>query len=888
MSLFVNFKTKRIPSLAAMANAIVGILLVFTMSQNVWANELTYERDVRPILKAHCFHCHGEGEELEGGLDVRLRRLIVEGGDSGSAVEPGDVDASLLYERLSLGEMPPEEVAIRPTDEEIDVIRQWIAAGANTARPEPEDLDPSTYITEEERDFWSFQPVRRVDPPSVANAERVRTAIDQFLLAKLVDNGLTFSEDANRRTLLRRAYFDLAGLPPSPNAVTEFLNDDSPNSYERLIDRLLDSPHYGERWGRHWLDVAGYADSEGGTDDDAVRGDAWKYRDYVIRSFNADKPFDQFIQEQLAGDEMVRPPYGELPLADIDKLIATGFLRMAPDGTAAGGVDQGVARNQVIADTIQIVSTSLMGLTVGCAQCHNHRYDPIPQTDYYRMRAIFEPAFDWQNWRTPPQRRVSLYTDAHRAEAQRIEVEAKKIDDERTKKQNEYIEQTFEKELAKLAEEVREPIRQARTTAEKDRTPQQKQLLKDHPSVNVTAGSLYLYDKKAADDLKRMADEAENLRATKPKEEYIRALTESAGKTPPKTFLFHRGDHEQRKQELQPAVLTVFSDADRGLLPDNDPSLPTTGRRLAYAKWLTSGDHPLVARVIVNRVWLHYFGRGIVDSPGDFGFLGSRPTHPELLDWLAAEFINSGWSVKHLHRLIMTSTAYRQSSQRHGQGEQVDADNRLYWRMNVRRVEAELLRDSVLAVSGDLNRAPFGPPVPVMADKVGRFVIGIENLNAGRPGDVIPMHGEEFRRSIYVQVRRSRPLSVLDTFDAPRMEPNCTSRSASTVAPQSLMLMNSDFVIEQANKLAARVQREIGNDLQSQVQNVWLLIYARYPSDDELRDATDFVAAQTEHFVTQSSGDKKGFETNMADAQREALASLCHALLSSNEFLYID
>lgn len=354
---------------------------------------------------------------------------------------------------------------------------------------------------------------------------------------------------------------------------------------------------------------------------------------------------------------------------------------------------------------------------------------------------------DWKNWLAPAKRRVSLYTDADRAKSAEIEAQAIKILDERTIKQNEYIEATFQKELAKLEASLREPIMTARSTPDKERTAEQKKLLKEHPSVNVTASSLYLYDKKAADELKKMADEAAAVRATKPTEEFVRAVWEPTGKAPPPTFLFHRGDHEQPKQQVAPRELTVLTSLKPIELPTNDESLPTSGRRLAYAKWLTSGEHPLVARVIVNRIWLNHFGRGLVPTPGDFGALGVEPTHLELLDWLASEFVESGWSIKELHRLIMTSTAYRQASLRDDKGDTVDADNTLYWRMPVRRLEAEVLRDAVLAVSGELNTTAFGPPVPVMADRVGQFVIGKENLDAGRPGTVIPMNGEDLRRA---------------------------------------------------------------------------------------------------------------------------------------------
>lgn len=845
-------------------------------------NEVSYEKQIRPILKAHCFHCHGEGDTLEGKLDMRLRRLIAQGGESGPAIVAGDAEKSLLYQRIKQGEMPPGDKKV-PADQ-LETIRAWIAAGAKTARPEPEQITADT-ILPEEREFWCFQPVRRPDLPQVRQADRVRTPIDAFIAAKLEAAGLAFSPEADKRTLIRRATYDLLGLPPTPEEVEAFLADAAPDAYERLVDRLLESPRYGERWGRHWLDVAGYADSDGYTTEDPVRKYAYKYRDYVIRAFNDDKPFDQFIQEQLAGDEMLQPPYKEMQPAEIDKLVATGYLRMSPDGTGTGGVDQDIARNQVVADTLKIVSTSLMGLTVGCAQCHNHRYDPIPQADFYRLRAIFEPAYDWKSWRPPQARLVSLYTDADRAQAAAIEAEAAKIDAERTQKQNEYIARTYESELAKLPAEIRDAVRAAHDAPEDKRTPEQRELLKAHPSVNVTAGSLYLYDSKAAADLKQYAERAAAERAKKPVEDFVQALTEPPGHSPA-TYVFYRGDIAQPKQTVTPGELSVLDGLRPTEIAPDDPAVPTTGRRLAFAKRLTDGSHPLTARVLVNQVWLHHFGRGIVNTPGDFGFLGERPTHPELLDWLASDFVAGGWKLKRLHKLLMTSSVYRQASRREPNADAADPDNRLYGRMPVRRLEAEAFRDAIIAVSGKLNDKMFGPAVPVMEDEVGQIVVGIENLNGeNRPDKLIPLNGEEFRRSVYVQVRRTRPLAVLDTFDLPAMEPNCDRRNASTVAPQSLMLMNSEFVVTHARYLAERLRKEAGEDAKAQIIRAWRLAFAAEPSEAELAAALEFVTAQTDHF---QKNPPPGEKDKPADPKQLALASWCQALLSANRYLYVD
>ncbi|MEQ9411218.1 MAG: PSD1 and planctomycete cytochrome C domain-containing protein [Fuerstiella sp.] len=846
-----------------------------------------FETHVRQILKTHCWHCHGEEEEPEASLDLRLVRLMMAGGDSGTAIVPGKPEDSLLYQRLHDGEMPPDESKLLSADE-LAVIRDWIADGAHTVRPEPESAEDAPFITEEERAHWSFQPIVRPAVPEVSNTDLLNNPVDAFLLATLEEKGFAFSPRAAPHTLVRRLYLDLHGLPPTPDDVRNFQANPDQSAWQQLVTDLLDSDRYGERWARHWLDVAGYADSEGYNDADAERPHAWRYRDYVIRSFNQDKPFDRFIHEQLAGDEMITSPRDNLSKQDTELLAATGFLRMAPDGTGGAVDDANVARNETIADTIKIVSSSLMAMTVGCAQCHDHRYDPVSHEDYFRFRAIFEPAFDWQKWRSPRQRLVSLYTDADRAAAAKIEAEAKQIDAERAKKQQQFIQDTFEKQLAKLPADLHDAAREAHQTDAKKRTEEQQALFRKHPNLNVTAGSLYLYDKKAADELADMADQAKKLRATKPKEEFVRALTEVPGRVPA-THLFHRGDHEQPKQELSPGGLSVVSaNCELNEIPVNADGMETTGRRLAFAKRLTSGNHPLTARALVNRVWLQHFGRGLVTTPGDFGVLGQKPSHPELLDWLAAEFMDSGWSLKHLHRLILTSNAWQQQLRNDAALQQADPDNEWYGGARLRRLDAEVVRDSMLALSGRLNDKAFGPPVPVMADRVGRFVIGKENLNAGRPGAVIDMKGEQFRRSIYVQVRRSRPLSVLDTFDQPIMSPNCDMRRPSTSSTQSLLMLNSDLLVDFSRFLADRLEREAGADALPRIELAWQLVFSRPPEHSEKETAARFLQDQAAIFSEQPAYQPDAKKPAERTAQQEALALMCQMLLGSNEFLYTD
>jgi hypothetical protein len=582
----------------------------------------------------------------------------------------------------------------------------------------------------------------------------------------------------------------------------------------------------------------------------------------------------------LAGDELLKPPYDKISKTDLDKLIATGFLRMAPDGTGSKEIDMKVATNQLIADTMQIVSTSILGLTMQCAQCHNHRYDPIPQVDYYRMRAIFEPALDWKNWRVPAGREVVVLSDAERAKAAVIEKEAVKIDQQRLKKEAEYIEQTLKKELTKLPNAIQEAARAARDTPIGKRTAAQKKLLSDHPSLNVSPGSLYLYDSKAAADLLTYTKKATGVRATKPMGESIRALTEIPGNIPT-THLFGRGDHDQPKDAVVPAQLTVLHPLNLKPIPERGSTLPTSGRRLAFARSLVDGKHPLTARVLVNRLWLHHFGKGIVNTPGDFGFLGERPSHPELLDWLAGDFMAGGWKIKRMHRLIVTSQAYRQSSARAAKLVSIDPENRLLGRMPVRRLEAEAVRDAILVVSGKWSAKQFGPPVPIAFDDLGQVVVGVDTTDgAGRPtGKTVSLGGDEYRRSLYVQVRRTRPLGVLETFDGAASSPNCEIRNSSTVTPQSLLLMNSRFIHEQAEFFARRVQKEAGKDVRMQIALAWRLAFGSEATTKGIDDAATFVSEQTSVFREQP---------NRAEPELRALTSFCQALLSANRFLYVD
>lgn len=822
---------------------------------------LTFEEHVRPIFKAYCLDCHGAGDAVKGHLDLRLKRFAERGGDSGPAVVAGRPAESLLIERVKNGEMPPGDKKVPP--EQILLIERWIAEGATAKRKEPERLDPGINLTPEERAYWAFQPIRRPLPPDTGRNDRGRTPIDAFIVAKLRERGLSLAPEADRRTLIRRAAFDLTGLPPSQEAIEAFLADSTDAAYERMLDGLIASPRYGERWARHWLDVAGYADSDGNGNEDSPRPYAYKYRDYVVRAINADKPLDRFIIEQLAGDELVPRPWNELTPEKADLLAATGFLRTAADGTTTGAADEPLASNQVVADTLKIVGSTLLGLTVGCAQCHDHRYDPIPQADYYRLRAVFEPALDTNHWRRPGQRLVSLFKDADRARCKAIEAEAVKLQEALNAKTKKYLEAATKKELMTFPEPLRAKLRATLDTAAAARSEEQKRLLASNPSVNITEGVLYQYDPAAAEDRTKEQAKVAAKRAEKPVEDFVSMLDEVPGVLPT-TKIFHRGDHRQPTKPVRPGDLSIAApEGSRYEIPDKDPSLPTSGRRLAYARHLVKGDHPLVGRVLANRIWLHHFGRGLVDTPGDFGVLGTRPTHPELLDWLADELVRQGWSLKRMHKIIMTSAVYRQSSRIAPTALAADSGNSLYSHFPLRRLEAEEVRDVILHLSGRLDERLFGPPVPVAEDAVGH---------------VLPAN-DSARRSLYLEARRTKPVSVLATFDFPAMAVNCDRRAPSTSAMQSLVLMNSEFVLSHSGRLARRV-RELtpagssSDQFAREAATAWKLVYQRPITPDETAWVNEYSSRQV-----LAPG---------PDRELAVLTNLCQQLLISNEFLYVD
>lgn len=824
------------------------------------------------VVNVKCLLCHGRRRQ-EGGLDLRTRESALKGGVSGPALVPGEPGESLMIKRIASEEMPPERdqarLSYRPvTSEELDKLRRWINQGAPWDDEEPQSVDPATdpLVSAEDREFWAFRPPLRPEPPPVSASGRLRQPIDAFLLDRLEDKGLTFSPDADRLTLMRRAYFDVTGLPPSPDDIEAYLADESDSSYEGLVDRLLESPQYGEHWGKRWLDAAGYADSEGQVDYDAVRPHAWRYRDWVIRALNADKPYDEFLTEQIAGDELFNYKEEPLPLKPefSDKLVATGFMRMGPDGTYS--VSQGFVaeRLTVVADQLQILTSTVMGLTVGCARCHDHKYDPIPQRDYYRLSAILRSSYDPYDWLAPNEADIGPDADWNESNT-RLLAGARANEVEEAAHNNAPI----EAKIAELGEQLKALPSAVR-----------RKLLEESVAQDALVAVRNVLSEGLAGDSEPKADAGEEAHAlldafveatlslrTKP---LVRALFDMGGEPTP-VHLLYRGEHRNPGPPVAPGIPSVLSEGIESY--DLVPLDWSSGRRLALAKWLVQPNHPLTARVMVNRVWQHYFSRGIVQSEGNFGTTGTPPTHPELLDWLAVEFVESGWSLKALHRLILTSTAYRQSSRIDAASRAADPDNTLLSRFPMRRLEAEAIRDSVLKVAQRLDPKSFGPPDEIDMKSDGEVVA--KDASAGQ------------RRSIYLQQRRSRPVTMLEAFDAPQLKPNCLRRSSSTVASQALQMMNSDFLRNSSRYMAGRVIDAVGDDLEAQVERVYQTALGRPPSAEERKDGV-FTLSEINRAWRRTLDEQVPMEPKQAKAEWLALATLCHTVLNSAEFLYID
>jgi len=714
-----------------------------------------FDKEVLPILKAHCHKCHADGN-AKGGFSLADRVGLLKGGDLGPAIFLDRPDESLLLKAINhRGDvaMPPSPAA-KLQQKDIDILTRWVKAGAPGL---PEKLAASVatksrLITDEDRSYWAYQPPKRPAVPAVKNKAWVKNPIDAFILAGLEAKGLNPAPPADRLALCRRVYYDLIGLPPTPEEIDAFVNDQAPDAYERLVDKLVASPHYGEKWARHWLDLVRYGETNG-FEFDQPKPFIWRYRDYVIEAFNKDLPYDQFVREQIAGDLLTK--------VTPDSLIATGYYRVGQ--WDSGAADRVLQKYEVLDSILSTTGQVFLGMSIGCARCHNHKADPILQSDYYRLLAFFHNISDFG---------------------------------------------------AKNTKRVMAPV--------------------------------------------DLTDELQQSPQAKPAEVGIQVsgVIES-GAAP--TYLLLRGNPQAKGDLVEPGYPEVLF---------LDKPAAVKGGRLALAAWLTDPKNPLTPRVMVNRLWQHHFGRGIVPTPNDFGKQGESPTHPALLDLLASEFVASGWKIKQMHKLLMNSNAYRMSSQAHEQGLKIDASNALFWRFNMRRLTAEEVRDSMLSVSGRLNLKMAGPSI---YPPIPREVLA----GQARPGTGWKPSppDEAARRSIYVHTKRSLLVPILAQFDQADTDASCPVRFTTTVPTQALGLLNDDFSNEQAKLFADRLKKEVPESLEAQVKRAIRLTTGRIPADADVNKDVAFIKSLAQ-------------QNNLNEL--EALRLYCLLALNTNEFIYLD
>ncbi|BBO31313.1 PSD1 and planctomycete cytochrome C domain-containing protein [Lacipirellula parvula] len=808
-------------SFLSLLTLVGGLLLSgVELSQAVPVN---FSREVKPILARRCFACHGP-DSGEGGLRLDSREHALAELDSGSfAIVPEDVDSSELLARVTSEDeftrMPPEGKPLTP--HEVDVLRRWIAEGAAYQK------------------HWAFVAPEKHEPPALEASPHkswVQTPIDAFILAQLEANNLQPAPKADKRTLCRRAYYDLTGLPPSEQQLEEFLADESPDAWEKLIDKLLASPHYGERWGRHWLDLVRFAETNS-FERDGEKQYAWKYRDYVIRSFNDDKPYNQFVKEQLAGDE--------LDEVTRDSIIGTGYYRLGIwDDEPADSVQ---ARSDEMDDLIATTSQAFLGLTVGCARCHDHKIDPIPQKDYYGMAAFFADV-------TPFAERGDLQTNnqwdltvpANAAERGERRQRIRTISREKYSMEQVGVKRMSGPDQRRSETQRREGLLKAK--------------LKDY--LNDSEWEQY------QQTLARLNDAQEDLKKLNQKSAPDWALALARCNAPPEpTHLNVRGNPHVPGEVVEPRFPQLFG-VEQPTIPAAPAGARSAGRRKVLADWIASNDNMLTSRVIANRVWQHHFGRGLVRSANNFGELGDVPTHPELLDWLAIWLTEHEWKLKPLHRLIMTSSAYQMSSQADAAALAADPLNDNLWRFDLRRLGAEELRDATLAASGKLNLEMYGPSFyPEMSPEV----LATQSMPGQGWGK--SSSKEQSRRSVYIYVKRSLLTPLLTAFDFPDVDASCEARFNTTQPGQALSMLNGQFANEQAGYLANRVRTEAGDDPKDQVARAIEITLGREATKEEIADGLELLNQLTKE--------------HNRDPQ-EALRYWCLVALNQNEFLYLD
>jgi Protein of unknown function (DUF1553)/Protein of unknown function (DUF1549)/Planctomycete cytochrome C len=799
---------------------------------------VSYREQVEPYLKAGCA-CHS-ADKHNGDLILDTPAQMFKGGATthNKVVVPGNSKQSLIIAYMKGTKQPQMPIGGTPaTPAQIALIAAWIDQGAKIDAVRP---------------VFPYVPPVKSKIPIVHNARWGRNPIDNFILAKLEAKGLQPAPEAGKVTLMRRVYADLVGEPPTPEEADAFIKDTSPNAYEKLVDRLLEDKRYGERWARHWLDLVRYADTHG-FENDGIRPRAWRYRDYVIRAFNADKPYDRFIKEQIAGDEL----YPDDP----DAIVATGYARLSPWDELS--TDHPQRWQDYLNDVTDTTGSVMLGLTVGCAKCHSHKYDRISIKDYYSLQSFFI------NTRMEESRLPGTDPYAAQTEPWRKQIEKLRAEEKAIREKYRSAAEAERQKTARPGEAVRVDdgdLDRALERADNNHEPGAEQDHRRKDRIN--------------DEIRSLEDK---LRPLEPVAEVVK----DNGKNAPAAHLLLRGNLGTPGEEVHPAFIESLCASKEAVdavvsAPAGDRS---SGRRTALANWIASPANPMTARVMVNRIWQHHFGIGIVGTPSDFGRNGDHATHPELLDWLAIKFVEDGWSLKKMHRLMLTSSAYRQSTQVSPLSAKLDPENHLLSHMNRIRLEGEALRDSILATSGRLNPEMYGPGVyPHVSDEV--LATGSTHKWGNSP------EAQGLRRTIYVFQRRSLVLPIVEAFDAADMNNTCPRRAATTIAPQALALFNGEFSRSESVHIAERVIKDAGADLEKQITRAYELTLIRKPTASQMALAKAFLIKQTQLPSAASQAVRTAAASNAApavsEAQSAALAELCHVLINTNEFIYLD
>ncbi len=832
-----------------------------------------FETHIQPLLANKCVDCH-QGDEAKGGL--RLDQLIhlYKGGTSGPILEPGNAQKSFLFHITASKEMPPASHDTPLTLEELELLRIWIESGAKAKQA----VDLTALNQKTQSDHWAFQTLQPPKIPVNMAMHGSRTDIDDLLAARLEQQGLTLSKTASKEVLLRRATLDLIGLPPSPQQIEEFLQDTRPNAYELLIESLLASKHFGERWGRHWLDGVGYSDTNAMDNDQAIVRPAkgkWRYRDYVIDAFNSDKPYEDFLQQQLAGDAMVdwRDAKSYDPKIR-EHLVATTMLRCAPDDTDQNELNILSIRYHVLHRTAESVAQNLLGLTMQCCKCHDHKFEPISQRDYYRFTANFSGAWQPKDWLKPDEREIRIMGDDEVADYEKQKSTLQSEIDSLIEVGRQAL---IKKTLAGIPAVLHDDLLAAQKIAKEKRSEVQKYLTeKFGETFNFNQAQVMpTLARETQLEVTRLTNEINAINSTLD-QGWVQAVYDVGSIRP--TFVLRRGEHEKPGAEVQAGIFSVLERPP--IAQPQDPSIPSTAsQRLELAQQMTDWSSPtgaLAARVRVNRIWQHLFGVGIVETAANFGVSGMKPTHPDVLEHLASYFVTHQRKLKPLLKHIMTSQVYMQVSTV-GESEQIqkahelDPDNKLLWRQNLRRMEAEIIRDSVLFASGTLN--------PRMGGKFDN-IVNLPNGMVVEEGYDQVTEATTWRRSVYLLNRRNYHPTVLQVFDQPLLIEACQQRDSSASVSQSLWMLNSAFLNHQANALARRVIADAPNDLPQQFNQLFLYTLGRSITDEEIKSCT---SAFNQHVAAYQIKDPEDMS-----AYTKALGRISQVIFSTNEFIYLQ